>query len=83
MRFNKIVNSGYFMYEAEAEGKTALVGTRTAKVNAAIKDFKLLVRQGKNPNNYIDSTLAKYGLTEDMLTDRECRKINEAINGRF
>lgn len=78
--FSDMVKSGYFMYMAEAEG-TSLVSTRTAKINAIIKDFKSLVRNGKNPNNYINSVLAKHGLSEDELTDREVRKINEAING--
>ena len=79
--FNEMIKSGYFMYMAEVEGKTGLINTRTAKINAIIKDFKSLVKKGKNPNKYIDSVLNKYGLSEDELTDREVRKINEAING--
>lgn len=79
--FNEMVKSGYFMYMAEAEGKTGLVNTRTAKINAIIKDFKSLVQNGMNPNKYINMVLSKYGLSEDELTDREVRKINEAING--
>ena len=79
--FKNMVDSGYFMYMAEAEGKDSLVNIRTAKVNAAIKDFKSLKRQGKNPNFYIDSVLASHGLSENMLTDAECRKIMRAVDG--
>lgn len=79
--FKEGIKSGYFMYMAEAEGMDSLVSTRTAKINASIKDFKSLVRQGKNPNNYIDSVLESHGLSEDMLTDAECNKIMRAING--
>lgn len=82
MIFNDMVKSGYFMYMAEAEGRTGgLVNTRTSKINAIIKDFKYLVECGYNPNNYIHEVLAKYGLNENLLTDAEIRKINGAFNG--
>lgn len=83
MLFNDMVKSGYFMYMAEAEGHDELVNTRTAKINAAIKDFKYIVKQGENPNDYIADVLAKHGLTEDMLTDRECKKIMGCVNGLY
>ena len=79
MFFNDMIKSGYFMYMAEAEGHDNLVNTRTAKINAVIKDFKSLVRRGVNPNDYIDQVLANHGLTQDMLTDREIAKINGAF----
>ena len=79
--FKEGIKSGYFMYMAEAEGMDSLVSTRTAKINASIKDFKSLVRQGKNPNYYINEVLESHGLSEDMLTDAECNKIMRAING--
>lgn len=81
--FKEMVDSGYFMYLAEANGCDSLVTTRTAKINAIIKDFKNIVRQGKNPNNYIATILAKHGLTEDMLTERECEKIMGCVNGLY
>ena len=80
MNFNDMVNSGYFMYMAEQEGKTNLISTRTAKINAIIKDLKYIRNKVSNPNDYIEEVLSKYGLTEDMLTDSECRKINESVN---
>lgn len=83
MLFNDMVKSGYFMYMAEAEGKTNLINTRTAKINAIIKDFKYIVQQGKDPNLYIDDVLAGYGLTEDMLTKKECERIMGCINGLY
>ena len=79
--FDEAVKSGFVPYILEANGRDDLVSSRTAKINASIKDFKSLVRQGKNPNNYIDSVLESHGLSEDMLTDAECNKIMRAING--
>ena len=78
--FNDMVKSGYFMYMAEAEGLDSLVNTRTAKVNAIIKDFKYIINQGGNPNDYIQEVLAQHGLTEADLTDRECEQIMRSIN---
>lgn len=76
-----MIDSGYFGFMSEAEGITSINSTRATKINAIIKDFKSIVRQGKNPNNYITSVLAKYGLSESDLTSREIAKINGAING--
>lgn len=81
MNFNEMINSGYFGYITEAEGITSINSSRATKINAIIKDFKYLVRQGKDPNNYIDSVLSKYGLDQCSLTTKEINKINEAING--
>ena len=78
--FKEMVNSGYFMYMAEAEGYHDLVNTRTAAINSIIKDFKYIINSGvENPNNYKNQIFAKYGLTEEMLTDAECQKIMNAI----
>lgn len=80
--FKEMVNSGYFMYMAEAEGMDNLVTTKAAKINAAIKDFKSLIRQGKNPNEYIYEVLHSHGLNENLLTDAECQKIMRAVDGK-
>lgn len=79
--FNKMINTGYFGYITEKEGITSINSSRVTKINSIIKDFKYLVRQGKNPNNYITSTLAKYGFKEEDLTYSEIKRINGAING--
>ncbi len=79
--FNDAVKSGFVPYILEANGRDDLITTRTSKINASIRDFKSLVRQGKNPNYYIDEVLESHGLSEDMLTDAECNKIMRAING--
>lgn len=78
--FNKMINTGYFGYITEKEGITSINSSRVTKINSIIKDFKYLVRQGKNPNNYITSTLAKYGLKENDLTYSEIKRINGEIN---
>lgn len=81
MNFNNMVENGYFMYMAEAEGLTNIVNTRTAKINAAIQDFKYIVKQGEDPNDYIDEVLERYELSERSLSPAECRRIMEAVNG--
>lgn len=81
--FHEAVNSGFAMYAAEAAGRDDLVSTRVAKINSSIKDFKYLVKQGKNPNDYISIVLAKHGLKEEELTDRECEKIMGYVNGAY
>lgn len=77
--FRQYVDSGFFGYITEAEGMTNLNSTRATKINAIIKDFKSLIRQGLNPNEYIHEVLAKYGLNENLLTEAEIRKINGAF----
>lgn len=81
--FNESINSGLLPYLLEEGGYDFLVTTRATKINAIIKDFKNIVRQGKNPNDYIATILAKHGLTEDMLTERECEKIMGCVNGLY
>ena len=81
--FNEAAKSGFIPYILEASGRDDLCTTRTARINAVIKDFKSLVRQGKNPNDYIDLILSKHGLREEELTSRECEKIMGYINGLY
>ena len=70
--FHEAATSGFIPYMIEAD--------RASKINHIIKDFKSLVRQGYNPNDYIDDVLSKYGFDEDDLTDKEVKKINDSIN---
>lgn len=77
--FKEMVDSGYFMYMAEAEGYDNLVNTKTARINAAIKDFQKLYRNGYDPNEYINEVLSAHNLSEDSLTEKEIRRINSAI----
>ena len=74
--FKDMVNSGYFMYMAEKEGFDNLVNTRTASINAVIKDFKYIISSGKNPNDYIDEVFNRHNLTIDSLSPEELEKIN-------
>ena len=41
----------YFLYMAEASGMDNLVTTRTARINAAIKDFIMMAKAGYNIND--------------------------------
>ena len=71
----------FWLYAMEAEGHDDLVSTRTAKINAVIKDLKYIKSKGDNPNYYIEETLNRHGLTENMLSDYECRLIERGVNG--
>lgn len=77
--FKDMVKSGYFMYMAEADGYDNLVNTKTARINAAIKDFQKLYRDGYDPNEYVNEVLSAHNLSEDSLTEKEIRRINSAI----
>lgn len=77
--FKDMVKSGYFMYMAEAGGYDNLVNTKTARINAAIKDFQKLYRDGYDPNEYVNEVLSAHNLSEDSLTEKEIRRINSAI----
>lgn len=80
---NDAVKTGFLPYILEANGNYNLCNTRTSKINAIIKDFKYLVKQGKNPNDYISIVLAKYGLKEENLTNEECKKIMRCVDGTY
>ena len=61
------MNLPYFLYMAEAEGVTEVVNTRQARLNAIIRDYAALAKQGININdmevqNYLNQ---KYDL-EDL-----------------
>ena len=70
--FQEAVDTGFLPYMIEAK--------RTSVINNIIKDFKSLVRKGYDPNDYIEEVISNYGLTEDDLTDKEVKKINDSIN---
>lgn len=78
--FREYVDTGYFGYMSEAEGIDSINSTRATKVNAIIKDFKKLVDNGINPNDYIYEVLHKHGLSEHLLTDDEILKIMREVD---
>lgn len=45
------MNLPYFLYMAEAEGVTEVVNTRQARLNAIIRDYTALAKQGININD--------------------------------
>lgn len=77
--FREMVDTGYFGYMTEAEGKDNLNSTRTTKINAVISDFKDIINRGGNPNEYIYDVLASHGLNENLLTEAEIEKINRSV----
>ena len=80
--FREMVDTGFFMYMAEAEGLDSLVDTRTSRINAIIKDFKYIKNCGKDPNCYITEILNKHGFSSTaLLTEAECQEIMRAVDG--
>lgn len=77
--FREMVDTGYFGYMSEAEGLTSMNTSRATKINAIIKDFKRLVNEGENPNEFIHEVLAGYGLNEHLLTEAEIERINREV----
>ena len=69
----------YFLYMAETEGHDELVSTRTARINAAIKDFVLMAKNGYNINDDdIQATiLSDHNI--DNITPKEIRYIAKEV----
>ena len=73
--FNDAVRTGFAPYmEAEYRAKS---------IKESIADFKYIIDQHLDPNDYIDEVLKRHGLTEDELTESECTQIERAINGYY
>ena len=73
------MNLPYFLYMAEAEGVTEVVNTRQARLNAIIRDYIALAKQGININDMeVQNYLAqKYDLED--LTAAEQHEIARAV----
>ena len=72
----------YFLYMNEAEG-TGLVNTRQARIEAAIKDFIMMVKAGYNINDDDIQTSILENHNIENVTKHECeyiaRKVNKVI----
>lgn len=80
--FKEATKTGFIPYILEAEGYDNLCTTRNARINAAIKDFKNLVNNNIQIDDYtIAKVLANHGLTEDSLSEAEKRKMMREVNG--
>ena len=67
--FNSMINSGYFMYMAEAEGFDNLVSTRTARINAAKREFANRLNRGyTDVTDEFKKSIYAHKLTESDLT---------------
>ena len=78
-----MMNLPYFLYMAEAEGITEVVNTRQARLNAIIRDYAALAKQGININdmevqNYLNQ---KYDLED--LTAAEKHEIATKVMRLF
>jgi len=78
-----MMNLPYFLYMAEAEGITEVVNTRQARLNAIIRDYAALAKQGININdmevqNYLNQ---KYDLED--LTAAEKHEIATKVMQLF
>lgn len=68
-----------FLYMAEAEGRDDLVHTRTARINAVIKDIRSAREQGVDPNEVWQGICASHGIDPDSLTASEQDRMNCGI----
>lgn len=69
----------YFLYMAEAEGVDSIVSTRTAKINAIIKDFINAAKDGYdiNENEIQEYIFNKHDIKD--LSSEEFNYIKEAV----
>lgn len=79
MKFSNMIDSGYFMYMAEASGMDNLVNTREAKINAVIKDLKQYDYQtlATAPDTILNYVCDCHNI---IPTDKEITKIEREIN---
>lgn len=72
----------YFLYMNEAEG-TGLVDTRTARIEAAIKDFIMMVKAGHdiNDNDIQAAILEDHNIGD--VTKHECEYIARKVGSAF
>lgn len=67
--FSDMLNSGYFLYMAEADGLDDIVTTRQARINAAKREFVDELRSTYDDvNNIFQRVLRNHNLTEADLT---------------
>lgn len=61
----------YFMYMNEME--------HNLKVSGVIKDLKQYLNKGGDPNNILQDTMRKHGLSVNDLSQREQDRINDEV----
>ena len=73
----------YFLYMAEAEGFDDLVTTREARINAAIKDFIIMAKNGYNiDNDDIQAAILEDHRLQDIST-KEAEYIARKVRSKI
>ena len=73
----------YFLYMAEAEGFDDLVTTREARINAAIKDFIMMAKNGYNiDNDDIQAVILEDHKLQDIST-KEAEYIARKVRSKI
>ena len=72
----------YFLYMNEAEG-TNFVNTRTARINAAIKDFIIMAEEGYDINNDDIQAVILEDHKIGNITHKEIDYITKKVEERF
>ena len=73
----------YFLYMAEAEGFDDLVTTREARINAAIKDFIMMAKNGYNiDNDDIQAAILEDHKLQDIST-KEAEYIARKVRSKI
>lgn len=73
----------YFLYMNEAEGVTDFVDTRESRINAAIKDFVMMAKEGYNiDNDDIQATILEDYNLQDIST-KEANYIARKVRAKL
>jgi hypothetical protein len=76
-------NTPYGLYMMESEGMDNMVTTKTARINASIKDFVSLAKRGYDINEIQEAVFDKHNLSLDDLSAKDKAKIKREVERRF
>ena len=71
----------YFLYMAEAEGVESVTSTRKTRIEAAIKDFIMMAKNGHNINNDDIQAIILEDHNIADITPTECEYIARKVEG--
>lgn len=76
-------NIPYVLYMMESEGMDDMVTTKTARINASIKDFVSLAKRGYDINEIQEAVLDKHNLSLDDLSAKDKARIKREVERKF
>ena len=76
-------NIPYSLYMMESEGMDDMVTTKTARINASIKDFVSLAKRGSDINEIQEAVFDRHNLSLDDLSAKDKARIKREVERRF